>query len=352
MRIRILSSPRFQRWAARFPLTRFVAGRRARALFDLSAGFVYAQVLRACVDLGALEALAAGPRTAGELGPELGLEEAAMARLLRAAGSLGLVERRRRGRWGVGIHGASYLGNPAVKAMVRHHALLYADLAEPTPLLRGEAGETALQRFWRYGEGDADAYSELMAGSLGLIAEDVLEAVSLRGVRSWLDVGGGEGVFVEALAARAPGVALGLFDLPPVAARARARLDARGLGGVNVAAGDAFRDPLPGPVDAVSLVRVLHDHDDERALALLQAVRRALGPGGRLVVAEPMAHPRLRSRVGGAYFEFYLLAMGQGRPRTPEENRALLRAAGFQRIRRPSVRRPLFAELLVASDAR
>ena len=39
-RDRLLGSPRFQRAAARFPLTRPLARRRARTLFDISAGFV------------------------------------------------------------------------------------------------------------------------------------------------------------------------------------------------------------------------------------------------------------------------------------------------------------------------
>ena len=45
----LIRSPRFQRWAASFPLTRPVARRKANALFDLVAGFVYSQVLLACV---------------------------------------------------------------------------------------------------------------------------------------------------------------------------------------------------------------------------------------------------------------------------------------------------------------
>ena len=46
-----LADPRFREWATRFPLTRPVARRRTRALFDLCAGFVYAQVLHACIEL-------------------------------------------------------------------------------------------------------------------------------------------------------------------------------------------------------------------------------------------------------------------------------------------------------------
>ncbi|MCC7280468.1 MAG: methyltransferase, partial [Chromatiaceae bacterium] len=51
MRNRLLASPAFQRWAVDFPLTRPIAQRRARALFDVTAGFVYSQILFACVRL-------------------------------------------------------------------------------------------------------------------------------------------------------------------------------------------------------------------------------------------------------------------------------------------------------------
>jgi demethylspheroidene O-methyltransferase len=47
--------------------------------------------------------------------------------------------------------------------------------------------------------------------------------------RCLLDVGGGEGVFLAAVATRAPALRLMLLDLPAVAERARIRLAAAGL---------------------------------------------------------------------------------------------------------------------------
>ena len=47
LRNRLLASPAFQSWASAFPLTRPIARRRAKAAFDLTAGFVYSQVLLA-----------------------------------------------------------------------------------------------------------------------------------------------------------------------------------------------------------------------------------------------------------------------------------------------------------------
>src|ERR1700759_2619529 len=101
-RDRVLASGRFQRWAAAFPLTRPVARRRARALFDLCAGFVYSQVLYACVRVQVFALPRAAPLTPHDLAPYLGLSPDATERLLAAAAALGLVERRPSGRYGLG----------------------------------------------------------------------------------------------------------------------------------------------------------------------------------------------------------------------------------------------------------
>jgi demethylspheroidene O-methyltransferase len=192
-----------------------------------------------------------------------------------------------------------------------------------------------------------------MASSLSLIAVDILDAYPLGRHRCLLDVGGGEGAFLEAAAARAPRLSLILFDLPAVAARARARLQRANLAArATIVAGDALRDPLPAGADVVSLVRVIHDHEDAHALRLLRAVRRALAPGGVLLLAEPMARTKGAEPIGEAYFGFYLLAMGQGRPRTEGELKALLADAGFDRTRSVATRRPLLSRLLAAEVRR
>jgi demethylspheroidene O-methyltransferase len=359
LRDRLVGNPDFQRWAAASPLTRPIARRRARALFDLCAGFVYSQVLLACVRLRLFDVLRDGPLAQADLAARLNLPEPATVRLLSAALALRLVSRRAEGKFGLGALGAALVGNPGVGDMIRHHALLYGDLADPVALLRGEAGPTRLAAYWPYADATAAAacglgaeqvagYSDLMAASQALVAEDVLDAYDLRRHRVLLDVGGGDGSFLAAVARRAPGLGLMLFDLPAVADRARARLAAAGLSDrARVVGGNAFVDALPAGADVVSMIRVVHDHDDAAALRLLRGARAALPPAGTLLLAEPMAETRGAEPVG-AYFAFYLLAMGSGRPRGEAELRALLAEAGFQRIRARSTRRPLLVRLLEA----
>ena len=355
LRTRLASRPGFRAWAARFWLTRPIARREARALFDLCAGFVYSQVLLACVQLGVFARLSEGPAKAAALAPGWGMSEAAAERLLAAAAALRLT-RRVGDSYALGELGAALVENPAVEAMVRHHASVYADLMDPVTLLRG--GRVGLAEYWPYA-GSAEpgalrpdqvaAYSELMAASQPLVAAEVLDAYDIRQHRVLMDVAGGDGRFLCSAAARAPSLRLVLVDLPAVAERARARFAAEGLESRAAAVGlDAFQDALPTGADLISLVRVVHDHEDDRVLLLLRAVRAALPPGGTLLLAEPMAGARGAESVGDAYFGLYLLAMGTGRARTPAVLHSMLREAGFARIRTVPTATPLQTGLIVA----
>ncbi len=359
LRDRLLTSAAFRRWAARLPLTRFIARRRASALFDLCAGFVYAQILAACVELRLFDRLAARAERAGDLARTLALPPEGLARLLDAAVALRLLSRRRGGRVGLGPLGAAMVDNPGLVAMVEHHRMLYADLADPVALLRGPFPATRLAGYWPYAgaahPGDLDggavaAYSALMAASQPLIAEQVLDAYPVARHRRLLDVGGGEGVFATEAAARAPGLQLIVFDLPAVAARARMHIARSGFSDrIEVVGGDFLADPLPRGADLVSLVRVVHDHGDAAAARLIAAAHRALVPGGTLLLAEPMARTGGAERVGDAYFGFYLLAMGSGRPRDEAALRRMLQDAGFARIRRLPTAMPMLTGVLVAT---
>jgi len=350
-RSRLVANPRFQRLATRLPFTRGIANRRARALFDICAGFVYTQILTACVRLGVFERLVEGPLGSAAIAAEIELPEETTRRLMKAAAALKLLREWPGDRFGLADLGAAILGNPGVAAMIRHHALLYDDLSDPVALLRRGAGER-LSNFWTYArEGDPQAYCDLMSQSQTLVAEDVLDAYDFSGRRRLLDVGGGEGAFVSAVARRVPRLELALFDLPPVAARAREILAQKGLSRIEAYEGDFHADSLPVGFDAISLVRVLHDHEDATARALLARAYSALPPGGALLIAEPMAGVAGAERVGDAYFGVYLMAMGRGRPRTRQELTGMLREAGFSSVQTLTTPRPSVATALLATRA-
>lgn len=361
----LIADPRFQSFAARFFLTRRIAASQARQAFDLAAGFVYSQILLACAELNLFEALRHGARSLDDLAESMQLSRAAAERLLLGAAALGLVDKRGADSFGLGMKGAALLGNPGAFSMIAHHRMVYADMADPVALLRRGPSPSGLSDFWAYARSpDRDsiaddkvsAYSRLMDESQTLVRHDVLDSYPLRDARLLMDVGGGEAGFAMEAARRWPKLHAVAVDLPAVAQRASERIERRGLSDRVSAFGcDFLKDQLPPgqyestKPDVASLVRVLHDHDDAPALILLRSVRAALAPGGKLVVAEPMAGTPGAEAMGDAYFGFYLLAMGSGRPRSASEIKAMLMRAGFSAVRDVRTPRPLLASMIEAS---
>lgn len=355
----LVATDEFQRWSARFPLTRPITMYRSRKVFDIVSGFVYTQTLLACVELDLFEFLANGARTTDEIAKHAGLSRASTERLINAAVSLRLLMKRRHGRFAVGPLGAPLVRNTAVLALVRHHRMAYHDLADPVSLLRqGSDYGTELSRYWSYADAPRPqaiddtrvaAYSEIMAATLPPVAHDVLDAYDLSRHESLLDVGGGEGAFLSLVGTRHPKLHLELFDLPAVAARARTRLEHAGMGDrVTCHGGNFHADSLPTGADVCSLVRVLLDHDDASVLRLLQRVRAALPRGGVLLIAEALAGAKGAETVGDAYFSFYLMAMGKGRARRASELHQMLQTAGFRRSKELPTRFPIQTGLIVA----
>ena len=357
--LRLAASRKFQAWAARMPILRHIARNQGAALFDIVAGFVNAQVLMALVEFRIFQHLQEGPMSAAELSARCRVPAQRMQVLLQAGAGLGLLRRKRDGRFGLSVQGASMLGVPGLAQMVQHHRALYADLADPVAFFKGGT-ETELARFWPYVFGAAGAvdpqvtatYSDLMAQSQVLVAEDVLRMVNLSDVRRLMDVGGGTGAFLAAVGAAHPRIHLDLFDLPVVLQGAGQRLTQSGLTDRVTLHGGSFRDdPLPQGADAISLIRVLYDHDDSTVRALLRAVHAALPQGGRLIIAEPMSGGVIPDRSTDVYFAVYTMAMQTGRTRSADEIAALLTEVGFASICIYKGFRPFIASTVTAVRA-
>ncbi|WP_102109716.1 methyltransferase [Oceaniglobus roseus] len=354
-RNRLAASRRFQSASSGFLLTRGRARREGQALFDIVAGFAQSQVLMALVELRVLHRLLERQATPEDIAGEVAVPVERLRVLLQAGAALKLLEVRH-GAYRTALRGAALLGVPGLEAMIRHHDVLYRDLADPVAFFRGET-ETELAGFWPYVFGAAAAedpelaarYSGLMTESQALVAEETLRHVPLRDVDHLLDIGGGTGAFLRHAGRLYPGLEMTLFDLPAVVPVAEAAFDAAGMAERVRVVGGSFRDdPLPAGADAVSLVRVLYDHSDATVEALLAAVFAALPPGGRLIVSEPMSGGAAPDRVGDVYFALYCLAMRTGRVRSADEICDMVEAAGFESIESPSTDRAFVTSVVLA----
>lgn len=344
LRDRWLARPAVRAKLGRMPVGRHVADAHARRLFGLVAGFAQSQMLAAALDLGIFERLTNGPMSETALADALALDPRGFAAIVQALRAMTLIESRPGGRIALTIDGLVVATDPGIAAMVDHNRLLYADLTDPVAMLRAP-GSGRIAGFWPYGgsTGDPTRYAALMAVSQNLVVGALLDAVDFSRFNHVMDVGGGDGSALAAIADRYAPRQLTLVDLPDVLKRARNRLASSHPAIAMAPAGPALA--LPAGADAITLVRVLHDHDDGSARALLRKAADALGSGGTLIIAEPVAHQGNDPQA--AYFAAYFAAMGSGRLRSRRQIVGLIEEAGLRHRPRRGTR-SFLADVIVA----
>ena len=358
---RIYASPRLYKWSLSNPFTRWITKRRTQKIFDLMSGFVYSQVLLGCVRLDLFKMLYQRPLDLQQISLQTRVPGEALQRLLLSAVSLGLLECRSHQRFGLGPLGVPLAMHAGIGAMVEHNHLLYRDMQDPLTFLNN-AWQGKMAEYWPYAHDEKAAerlaqekfsrYSDLMASSQEFVVQEILGSYYFEEHRCVLDVGAGKGRFASELAMHAKHLQLKLFDLPPVLELAHATFQSKGLiDRLSLCPGNFLHDPLPEGADLVTLVRVAHDHPDEVVQQLLKKIHDALPVGGTLLLAEPMAKTSAQGADGltqtDAYFHFYLLAMGAGRLRTPEELMRMMRTAGFVSVEQVPNNMPIHAQILL-----
>ena len=98
------------------------------------------------------------------------------------------------------------------------------------------------------------------------------------------DIGGGIGAQLSSILDAHPSCRGILFDQPHVVAESPVHDRMERVGG------DFFRE-IPVQADAYLMRWIIHDWADDKAIAILENVRRAAPPGARLVLVE-WVHPR------------------------------------------------------------
>jgi|SRR5579884_3130479 len=171
------------------------------------------------------------------------------------------------------------------------------------------------------------------------LAPKILRPIDLRGARTLLDLGGGAGSYAFALLVKYPGLHATIFDRPAAVKVALAEAKRADLAKqVDVIGGDLFTDDYGGPYDVIFYSNVIHIYSPQENRQILRKIKKALKPGGRLIIVEYFlykdhAHPPDVSSFNLMMFLF----TEQGRCYTWEEVTGWLKEAGFSRFRRTKV---------------
>jgi SAM-dependent methyltransferase len=176
----------------------------------------------------------------------------------------------------------------------------------------------------------AKDFDEGMASFVSTHNEALLNSYPFGELGAVVDVGGGDGKLLATLLAAHPAMRGVLFEQPRVIEKASQRMAAGGLTArCTVVAGDMF-ESVPAGGDAYILSRVLHDWTDERAIAILRNCRKAMAPGGKVLLVERVIPARIENSAAMRVLvasDLHMMVMNGGRERTETQYRALFAAA-------------------------
>lgn len=315
-------------------------------LLTMTSGLRISHVLHAVAALGIADHLAHGPLPAGELADAIKCDADALARLLRAAAAVGLVEKQDDDRYR--LTELSELLRGDVPGSLRDAVLYaghemtwrpYGDLVETI-----RTGEPAFDRvfgqpFYAYGAAHPEA-GDLMNRAMRRLssaaATALLDECDLSGFERVADIGGGLGQFLAEVLRRNPTAKGVLVDQPAVVRQAREALagseEARRM---TLVEGDFFTH-VPSGCDAYLLKSVLHNWNDRDALRILRRVREAIGADTRarlFIFEQVLGEPNVWDN--GAFMDIDMLLKFGGRVRDLGEWRRLLDDAGFAPANEP-----------------
>lgn len=187
--------------------------------------------------------------------------------------------------------------------------------------------------FFGYLQGDPDARAVFQAAMQGAVVHvRVAEHYEFAPDACVADIGGGQGGLLADVLRHYPDVRGVLFEQPAVLAAAREQLGAAGvLDRCETVAGDFFESVYVG-ADVYVLSQVLHDWEDQEAIAILANCRNAMSSAGTLLVVERIAQ-RDQAPRRGLLADLNMMVLLGGRERSQEEYEALLHKAGFRMTR-------------------
>jgi SAM-dependent methyltransferase len=299
-------------------------------LWDFLRGATMTRALAIAADLRLSESLADGPRPVAELAAESGVDADSLHRLLRALASDGVFVEDEPGvfRNTEASDGLRAEGWPEFAHLfggVFYEAIRPLDVAVETaaPTFAGSFGTD----FWSWLAEHAEersTFDRAMAGGKAGTAER-LAALEWREGEVVVDIGGGNGALLSALARRRPELRGIVFDLPETE-RDEAALGER----IEFVEGSFFESVPAG--DTYVLSGILHDWDDDRAGAILSTIRAAAPAGARVLATESVIPPGNEPN-GAKWLDLLMLVLAGGRERTEPEWRRLLEGAGLEPVR-------------------
>ena len=307
-------------------------------LFQMASGFWLSQAIYVAAKLGIADLLADGPQSCATLAAVTGSHEPSLFRVMRALASAGIFSHLDDGRFALspmaeGLQSAApgSLKDAVITLGEIHYQacgqLLYS-VQTGSSGFNKVFGACLFDYLGRQPEA-ANSFNRGMTNLASMLAYAVVFAYDFAGISSVVDVGGGEGRFLEKVLEFHPGMRGTVFD-SAVPVECAERTNRTGTRCAYVWGN--FFDCVPAGADMYFLCGVLHDWDDDQAVRVLKNCRRAMPKTSKLLLLE-MVVPSTGAADFSKLLDLNMMVMTGGRERTSLEFNALLQRAGYRMTR-------------------
>ena len=308
----------------------------------MALAYCTSRIVYIAAKLGLADHLAEGPKTADALAGATGTHAPSLYRLMRALASLGILTEDTTHQFALTPLGEAL----RTRAPGSAHATILTLVGDwmwrgwEQMLYSVQTGKSGVEKslgmpmfdWLAMNPEEVSLFSETMIGVHGSEPPAVAAAYDFSGSTTIVDVGGATGHLLTTILGSYPSSRGILFDLPHVVSEAPALAHSRGLAErVTIEAGSFF-ERVPSGGDAYLLSHIIHDWSEEQCLTILGNCRRAMNPGGRVLIIETVL-PDGDTPHPGKIFDILMLVAPGGQERTEQEYSTLLSKAGLRLTR-------------------
>ena len=311
------------------------------AMMKLIVGAYTSQAICVIARLGVADVLAEGPQPVEAIARQVGADDSALYRVLRALSDVGVVTELDNRRFALTQLG-EILRSDVPDSLCAWATLIgmpfwhrpWGELYETA-----RTGEVAFDRvngthFFDYLAENPDDAAAFEAGWTSMYTyRSIIGTYDLSGFATIVNVGGGQGDVLAEILSVNPHLQGVLFDAPNSVDGAETVLSKAGVSNrCQVVAGDIFSS-VPGGGDIYLLSGMIHGLTDDEAVEFLRTCRLAMAKTACLLIAETVLPDGSQSAIGKFMDLQMMVFTADGHFRTEAEFRSLLEQAGFRVVR-------------------
>ena len=312
------------------------------AVLQMASGYWVSQSIYVAAKLGIADLLKDSPKSCDELATATGTNTRSLYRILRALASLGVFAETEPNHFTLTPLAACLKSDVpnSVRAFVimlgEEHYRAWGEFRHSVQTGGSSFEHVYGMNVFEYlaqNPEPAKIFDESMTNGSVLESAAIAASYDFSSIYTLVDVAGGQGLLIASILKSNPTLKGVLFDQPYVIERAKPFIQAEGVLERCQLAGGNFFESVPEGGDAYILKHIIHDWDDERAIAILKQCHKIMPANGKVLVAEQVIPPGNEPFMGKLLDLNMLVMTPGGRERTEAEYRALFEKAGFKLTR-------------------